>query len=201
MACPHVAGVAALLRGAHPEWSVAAIWSAIMTTSDMFDNTMGLIKDIGDGHKQTSPLALRAGHVNPNRALDPGLVYDVGVQDYVNLLCALNFTQKNITTITRSSSYNCSRLSLDLNYPSFIALFTGNGSSINSRVTLIGSFRERVIPSKLLFKQKKEKLSYELRIEGPKIEGFGYLSWTDVKHVVRSPIVVTNQSPSNSTFV
>ncbi|KAG5021687.1 hypothetical protein JHK82_017590 [Glycine max] len=132
MACPHVAGVAALLRGAHPEWSVAAIRSAIMTTSDMFDNTMGLIKDIG-------------------------------VQDYVNLLCALNFTQKNITTITRSSSYNCSRLSLDLNYPSFIALFTGNGSSINSR--------------------KKEKLSYELRIEGPKIEGFGYLSWTDVKHV------------------
>ncbi|RDX60379.1 Subtilisin-like protease SBT1.9, partial [Mucuna pruriens] len=220
MACPHVAGVAALLRGAHPDWSPAAIRSAIMTTSDIFDNTKKLIKDIADYYKPASPLAMGAGHINPNRALNPGLVYDVGVQDYVNLLCAMNFTQQNIVTITRSSSNNCSNPSLDLNYPSFIVSFSGNGSSNESRVTRefqrtvtnvgegqttytasvtpIKGFNVTVVPSNLAFKEKNEKLSYMLRIVGPKVEGFGYLTWTNGRHVVRSPIVFTGPTPSNS---
>nr|KYP55861.1 Subtilisin-like protease [Cajanus cajan] len=223
MACPQVTGVGALLRGAHPDWSPAAIRSAIMTTSDIFDNTKKPIKAIGRDHKLASPLDLGAGHINPNNALDPGLVYDVGVQDYVNLLCALNFTQQNITTITKSSSNNCSNPSLDLNYPSFIAFFGDNGSSNDSRatwefhrtvtnvgdgetiytasVTRIKGFNVSVIPNKLVFKEKNEKLSYKLRIEGPSIEGFAYLAWTDAKHVVRSPIVVTALPLSNSISV
>jgi len=215
MACPHVAGVAALLKGVHSDWSPAAIRSAIMTTSDIFDNTKEHIKDIGTD-KAATPFALGAGHVNPNRALDPGLVYDVGVQDYVNLLCALKYSQKNITTITRSSSNDCSKPSLDLNYPSFIAFFNdGNSSSrpiqeFHRTVTNVGDgqaiyvasiapikgFRVTVIPNKLVFNEKNEKLSYKLRIEVASMTklkkvAFGYLTWMDVKHVVRSPIVVT----------
>ncbi|KAL2336265.1 hypothetical protein Fmac_010711 [Flemingia macrophylla] len=209
MSCPHVSGVGALLRGAHPEWSVAAIRSAIMTTSDMFDNTLKPVEDIAEDHKPASPLSMGAGHINPNKALDPGLVYDVGVQDYVNLLCALNFTRKNITAITGSSSNNCSQPCLDLNYPSFIAFFSGNGSRVDwdfqRTVTNVGEgqtiytacvtgmegFNVSVIPNKLVFKEKNEKQSYKLRIEGPSCEAFGHLTLSDGKHVVRSPIVVT----------
>ncbi|AES82812.1 subtilisin-like serine protease [Medicago truncatula] len=217
MSCPHVAGVAALLKEMHPCWSPAAIRSAMMTTSDMLDNTKELITDIGNGYRPASPLALGAGHINPNRALDPGLVYDAGKQDYVNLLCALNFTQKNIAAITRSSFNNCSNPSLDLNYPSFISFF--NNASVKSKVitqefqrtvtnvgeeptiyvaniTPIEGFHVSVIPNKLVFKEKNEKVAYKLRIEGPKMEEnkvvFGYLTWTDSKHNVRSPIVVTS---------
>ncbi|PNX79277.1 subtilisin-like protease-like protein [Trifolium pratense] len=216
MACPHVSGVAALVKGTQRNWSSAAIRSAIMTTSDILDDTNEHIKDIGTGNRAT-PFALGAGHVNPNRALNPGLIYDVGVQDYVNLLCALNFTQKNITAITRSSSNDCSKPSLDLNYPSFIAFFNGENTSSKTMqefyrtvtnvgegqatyvasITPIEGFLVTVIPNKLVFNDNNEKLSYKLRIEVAtttklKEVEFGYLTWIDRKqHVVRSPIVVT----------
>jgi len=216
MSCPHVAGVAALLKGAHSGWSPASIRSAIMTTSDILDNTKEHIKDIGKGNRVATPFALGAGHINPNRALDPGLVYDIGVQDYINLLCALNFTQRNITAITRSSFNDCSKPSLDLNYPSFIAFSNAHNSSRTTNefhrtvtnvgekrttyfasITPIKGFRVTVIPNKLVFKKKNEKISYRLKIEGPRMTqknkvAFGYLSWRNRKHVVRSPIVVTN---------
>ncbi|KAL5062491.1 hypothetical protein RYX36_024228 [Vicia faba] len=216
MSCPHVAGVAALLKGAHPDWSPAAIRSAMMTTSDILDNTKQPIKDIGNDNKDATPLALGAGHVNPNRALDPGLVYDAGVQDYVNLLCALNFTQQNITAITRSSSNDCSKPSLDLNYPSFITFVEAGNTSVRitrefhrtvtnvgegkstyvASITPIKGFNISVIPDKLVFNEKNMKLSFKLKIEGEKVTKknevcYGYLTWNDGKHVVRSPIVVS----------
>ncbi|XP_062113908.1 subtilisin-like protease SBT3 [Humulus lupulus] len=221
MACPHAAGVAALIKGARPDWSPAAIRSAMMTTSDNYDNTLGPIKDIGFGDEPASPLAMGAGHINPNKALEPGLIYDVELEDYVNLLCALDYTEKHIKIITKSASVNCSTPSSDLNYPSFIAFFNRNDSESDLKtaaqefrrtVTNIGEgkstyvasvspmkgFKVSVSPEKLVFQEKNEKQSFKLSIEGPRMLKetvvFGYLSWKDNedKHVVRSPIVATS---------
>ncbi|KAM1364829.1 hypothetical protein ACFX13_043934 [Malus domestica] len=220
MSCPHAAGIAALLKGAHPEWSPAAIRSAMMTTSDILDNTGSPIKDIGYANQPASPLAIGAGHVNPNKALDPGLLYDVNIDDYVNLLCALNYTNKQIQTITKSASNNCSTPSLDLNYPSFIAFFNSNDSNSDvqsthefrrtvtnigkglstyvASVTPLKGFVVGVVPKKLEFKEEGEKLSFVLSIKGPRVMKeavvFGYLSWVESggQHVVRSPVVASS---------
>jgi subtilisin family serine protease len=75
MSTPHVAGVAALLRQAHPTWTPAAIKSAIMTTARQnISNSTGLT---GSG-----PFDFGAGHIVPNDAVDPGLVYDVLPAEY-----------------------------------------------------------------------------------------------------------------------
>jgi hypothetical protein len=143
----------------------------------------------------------------------------------VRLLCATNFTEKEIQVITRSSSTDCSNPSSDLNYPSFIAYFnerfspsnlttvrefhrtvTNVGEGISTytvSVTPMSGLKVNVMPDKLEFKTKYEKLSYKLTIEGPALLDeavtFGYLSWADAggKHVVRSPIVATTLIPDD----
>ncbi|KAK4371411.1 hypothetical protein RND71_010886 [Anisodus tanguticus] len=119
MACPHLAGVAALVRSIHPDWSPAAIKSALMTTSTSFDNAqLPIIKS--EDMELATPISIGAGHVNPESAIDPGLIYDVDTSDYVKFLCSLNYTEKQMKLFTNEAN-PCSDFSgstpLDLNYP------------------------------------------------------------------------------------
>ena len=36
--------------------------------------------------------AYGTGHINPTRAINPGLVYDVGEIDYLNFLCGQGYS-------------------------------------------------------------------------------------------------------------
>ncbi|KAI3460195.1 hypothetical protein Pfo_016858 [Paulownia fortunei] len=216
MACPHISGVAALLKAAHPEWSPAAIQSAMMTTANPLDNTNQPIKDMAFDYRAATPLGIGSGQVDPNRSLDPGLIYDASLQDYVNLVCSMNFTREQTQTIIRSS-YNCSSPSSDLNYPSFIALFNfeERGMTLTRKfkrtVTNVGdgtatykvklekpeNTRVRIWPKTLVFQKKYEKQSYSLTIryrgDIDSFPGHGSLTWIEKtgKHTVRSPIVVS----------
>lgn len=97
MSCPHVSAIVALLKSAHPWWSPAAIRSALMTTASIKDSS-GLHDKIVDGvsMKVSDPFDIGAGNVDPVRAMDPGLVYDMKTCDYVVFLCNIGYTRQQI---------------------------------------------------------------------------------------------------------
>ncbi|GMI91099.1 Subtilisin-like Serine protease 1.7 [Hibiscus trionum] len=130
MSCPHVSGLAALLKAAHPEWSPAAIKSALMTTAYTAYKSGQKVEDVATGEPAT-PFDYGAGHVDPVAALDPGLVYDATIDDYLGFLCALNYTPTQIKGTTHRD-FNCQKNKEysvgDLNYPSFsVPLETASG--------------------------------------------------------------------------
>ncbi|KAF5740627.1 putative Xylem serine proteinase 1 precursor [Tripterygium wilfordii] len=132
MSCPHVSGLAAFIKAAHPDWSPAAIRSALMTTAYSAYKNGETIQDVATGQPST-PFDYGAGHVDPMAAIDPGLVYDASVDDYLAFLCALNYTPTEINLVS-GRDYTCEankRYSLgDLNYPSFsVPLQTASGLS------------------------------------------------------------------------
>ncbi|KAL7212676.1 hypothetical protein ACSBR2_015372 [Camellia fascicularis] len=80
MSCPHVAAIAALIKAIHPNWSSAMIRSALITTARLKNNMGQPITD-ANGSPAT-PFHYGAGHFQPSKAEDPGLVYDTTYNDY-----------------------------------------------------------------------------------------------------------------------
>jgi len=83
MSSPHVAGLAALFKELHPDWTPMMIKSALMTTG--YD-----VLDGGTPAPNTNPVLIfrqGAGHVDPRKAADPGLVYNSGWNDWLAFLC------------------------------------------------------------------------------------------------------------------
>ncbi|XP_060207190.1 subtilisin-like protease [Lycium barbarum] len=213
MSCPHLSGVAALLKSAHPDWSPAAIKSAIMTTADVLNLGSNLIED--EMYLPADVFATGAGHVNPSKANDPGLIYDIEPSDYVPYLCGLNYTDGQVGLFLQRRTYNCSEITsiLDgqLNYPSFsIQVRVNSTAQVYSRtVTNVGQANSaysveidsppgvdvKVEPTTLVFSKVKQKLSYQvtftpLAARPNTIFNQGSLRWISKRHIVRSPIAV-----------
>ncbi|KAF5181763.1 Subtilisin-like protease SBT2.5 [Thalictrum thalictroides] len=90
MATPHIAGVAALIKQKHPRWSPAAITSAMMTTADTADHLgVELRAQQSNQLANATPFDYGSGFVHPSKALNPGLVFDINFQNYVQFLCAV----------------------------------------------------------------------------------------------------------------
>ncbi len=100
MSSPHIAGLGALYLGEHPRWSPAAVKSAMMTTAyDLRDASGAAVAD---------PFAQGAGHVDPTRFLEPGLVLESGEADWARFYTTQGFDLTDGIGIDPS----------DLNYPS-----------------------------------------------------------------------------------
>ncbi|XP_062081324.1 subtilisin-like protease SBT5.3 [Humulus lupulus] len=208
MACPHVSGIVGLLKTLHPNWSPAIIHSAIMTTARIQDSNKGPLLDWN--RKKATPFQYGSGHIQPNRAMDPGLVYDTTIDDYLNFLCAHGYDETMLKTFTKKP-YKCptSFNMANFNYPSIVITNLSSPSVIVTRIIknvgAPGTYKAYVRapigvsiyvkPTSLTFGKIGEEKKFEIILK-PKVAKktenyvFGQLKWSDGKHYVRSPIVV-----------
>ncbi|XP_054797645.1 subtilisin-like protease SBT4.8 [Prosopis cineraria] len=211
MSCPHVSGIAAYLKTLHPDWSPAAIKSAILTTAKP-------MKKVNNSKDAVGEFEYGSGHVNPVQASDPGLVYDISKDDYVEMLCNYGFSASQIKKISGDNSSTCPKSShrdlvKNLNYPTLgakVKPLTSFKIQLNRTVTNVGSvnstYKARILPASshkvdirvepefLMFKSLNEKKSFVVNIIGKGIANQGAISssliWSDGTHNVRSPIVL-----------
>lgn len=167
---------------------------------------------LNSSYAPATPFSYGAGHVFPSRALDPGLVYDMTVVDYLDFLCALGYNATAMRTMNRGS-FVCpaTPMSLhDLNYPSITAhgLPAGTTTMVRRRLKNVGlpgtytaavvepeGMHVSVIPAMLVFRETGEEKEFDVIVtvsdRAPVASYvFGTIVWSDGSHQVRSPLVV-----------
>ncbi|CAK7357470.1 unnamed protein product [Dovyalis caffra] len=80
---PYFSEIVALLKVIHPSWSPSAIKSAIVKTAG----------------RSADPFDLGGGLVNPNKGAEPGLVYDMGTNDYIHFLSAVVYNDTSLSLV------------------------------------------------------------------------------------------------------
>jgi subtilisin family serine protease len=204
MSTPHVAGIAALLRQAHPDWSPAAIKSALMTTA-----RTNVKKE--NGVSAANPFDFGAGHIVPNSAVDPGLVYDTDFFGYLAATCGTvtplvspddcEFLE-GLGIPPGPSNFNVASIAVDgvigtQRVQRTVTNVSDTESTYTATVRHPPGFRAIIVPSSLTL-APGESATYEIRIRNgaapPGVWRFGSLDWSDGVHSVRSPIAVNAQT-------
>ncbi|KAJ8632441.1 hypothetical protein MRB53_025777 [Persea americana] len=203
MACPHVSGIVALLKVLHPNWSPAAIRSALATTASTIDPSGEPIFTVEEPQRVANPFHYGNGIVIPNRAADPGLIYDMGNTDYANYLCSIGYLNSADCPSKKPSMLN-------LNLPSITIPNLRGSVTVTRTVTNVGSadstyvasiehplgVKVGVKPPKLAFNSTVKKLSFTVTLSSNQkaIGGyyFGRLSWSDGIHKLKHPMLNLN---------
>lgn len=200
MSTPHVAGVAALLRQAHPDWSPSAIKSALMTTA-----RQDITAD--DGETAAHPFDFGAGHIVPNDALDPGLVYDAGDDEFDAFACGTGSPAVDEQRCDELAAAGFSFEAADLNQPSIALGRLASHRTVTRRITNVSDEAGNYIPTivapdgidvavspQSLSLPPGASAEFDVTLtmrSGPlDLWRFGSLTWSDGRHSVRSPLAV-----------
>jgi subtilisin family serine protease len=204
MSAPHVAGLAALFKQLHPTWSPMAIKSALMTTGTD-------IIEVFSGTDASDAAALKtfsqgAGHVQPNAAMDPGLVYDSSAIDWVAFMCgsAAGFWDQETCDLVEAEGFSLD--AADMNTASIQLGSLAGSRTVTRRVTNVDNKKATytaaaslngvqvaVTPSTLTLDPGETKsFQVEFTVGSATLNRFtaGSLTWADKKHTVRIPLVV-----------
>lgn len=168
---------------------------------------MGLPIADAAGKKET-PFAFGSGHLSPQKAADPGLIYDASYKDYVMYLCGIGIKDPD-------KRYKCPRKAVPgyvLNYPSLQVSGLNSTVKVKRTVTNVGNnygvyfsyisppsgYSVKIRPSILLFNRLGQKKSFSIRIKphariphNTSEYSFGWYSWSDGVYNVRSPMAIS----------
>lgn len=207
MSSPHVAGTYALMRQAYPDWSPAMAKSALMTTA-----RQDVTKE--DGVTPADPFDFGAGHIDPsgrvaarNSILNPGVVYDAGLNDYLAFLCGAD------DSVFLDPASQCGALeaagvstaATDLNLPSIGASSIAGSITVERTITSVAfkphtfkaqveepaGFDVEVSPERIRL-APGESATFEVTITTTDAAidewSFGSLTWKSGRYLARSPI-------------
>ena len=189
MSSPHVAGLGAALKQLHPDWSPMMIKSALMTTGYDVPNTAFGIFEYG------------GGHVTPNKAADPGLVFDSGFNDWLaflkgqKLCCAtsasipaldasdLNLASIAIGDLAGSQTVTRTAKSVGKVSETYTFSYTGlAGITVTPSVASFTAAPGSATPFSVSFVRTTAALNAYQQ---------GFITWTGNQgHVVRMPVVI-----------
>ncbi|MGH8441841.1 MAG: S8 family peptidase, partial [Nevskiaceae bacterium] len=186
MSSPHIAGLAALMKQRHPSWSPMMIKSAMMTTAKQI---------LGTG-TSANAFAQGAGHVNINAAVDPGLVYDSGFNDWVAMICGVG-QLTGCATSTDPSDFNQASIAIgDLAGVQTITRTVKNvGSAGTYSVSVVPpvGITVTVSPASMTIPaggSASYSVTFTRTTATLNAYTFGSLTWSDGVHNVKSPLVI-----------
>ena len=167
-----------------------------------------------------TPYDIGAGEVSPTGGLQPGLVYEIDPADYLLFLCYYGYNTTDIKLISGQlkPGFSCPENSStdmisNINYPSIAVSKNATEFSVTvtRTVTNVGSDEETtytvtvdapkglkvtVVPDALKFTGSTNRLIYQVTFlySSPSFKegAFGTITWTNGKHKVRTPFVVSS---------
>ncbi|KAG5234685.1 subtilisin protease [Salix suchowensis] len=123
----------------NPSWTPSMIASAISTTAIKYDNYGELILAEGsnlNSHYPSTNFDRGAGLVNPDRAVDPGLILSSDFEDHINFLCSLPGIDWSV--INAATGARCNR---SLSHPANLNLPSVTISTLRSSLTVKRSLK------------------------------------------------------------
>lgn len=188
MSSPHVAGLGALYLGEHPNATPSEVKSALMTTA--YDTVDGV------GGTVTDPFAQGAGHVDPTKYFDAGLLYLNGPADWLSYLEGLGYGDFGGVEATDASDLNLASIGIgSLAGPQTVTRsVTSTKAGTFTASASVPGVTTVVSPSELTFgaagETKEFTVTFTKTTAPAEAWATGFLTWTGAGTSVRSPLAV-----------
>jgi len=162
MATPHAAGVSALVKAVHPDWTPEEIKSALMTSS-----VQDVLKE--DGSTPASVFDDGAGSIRADRAVNPTLVFNETYADFVaagsDKLHRVDLNIPSVDETTMSGSITTQRTAINV---------SGVNQTLDANVTAPAGVTITVNGGKAIHVGRGDSVTFPIEIDAPTVANGQY---------------------------